>query len=188
MKRLLILAMLLMLPIAAHAQGPRQRPAAPVITGHPIDDIKTDLGLQSAPAGAVKLTGNIEKDSMAVWQKIIASSLDDLNYAAAMAKNANTATSLTRLQCVNAMIVLVKQSSGTDLKNADGTPMVKPDPHLITDVESLAEVIDNLSPQGPLFVACSGAAQLAKTNVLSLINGIVTGAAGIAAMPIIPGL
>jgi hypothetical protein len=52
----------------------------------------------------------------------------------------------------------------------------------------LAEVVDNLSPQGPLFVSCAGAAQLAKTNVLTFINAAVTGAAGLAAMPIIPGL
>jgi hypothetical protein len=31
-------------------------------------------------------------------------------------------------------------------------------------------------------------AQLTKTNVLTLVNAIVTGAVGFAAMPIIPGL
>jgi hypothetical protein len=124
----------------------------------------------------------------ALWQKIVASSLTDLNYAAAMAKQANTATSQVRLQCINAIITLNEQASGTNLKNADGTAMAKPDPHLFTDVESLAEVVDNLSPQGPLFVGCSGAAQLAKTNVLSFVNAVVTGAAGFAAMPVIPGL
>jgi len=43
-------------------------------------------------------------------------------------------------------------------------------------------------PTGPLFVSCAGAAQLAKTNVLSFVNAVVTGAAGFAAMPVIPGL
>ena len=77
----------------------------------------------------------------------------------------------------NAINAAQKQSSGTALHNPDGTPMVKPDPAMISGVESLAELIDNLSPQGPLFTACAGAAQLAKTNTLALINGVVTGVA-----------
>ena len=59
---------------------------------------------------------------------------------------------------------------------------------VMTSAPVLAEVVDNLSPSGPLFTACAGAAQLAKTNVLTFINAVVTGAAGLAAMPIIPGL
>ncbi len=149
---------------------------------------KLNLPIDPLHLNGTKTTGNASADMQALWQKIVASSLADLNYAAAMAKQANTATSQVRLQCLNAIITLNEQASGASLKNADGTPMAKPDPHLFTDVESLAEVVDNLSPQGPLFVGCSGAAQLAKTNVLSFVNAVVTGAAGFAAMPVIPGL
>jgi hypothetical protein len=153
---------------------------------------KPRINLPFDPAGLNTkpplITGNVEKDLQGLWDKIVASSIADLNYAAAMAKNANTQTSGIRLQCINAIIALNQQASGANLKNADGTPMVKPDPHVFTDVESLAEVVDNLSPQGPLFVNCAGAAQLAKTNVLTFVNAVVTGAAGFAAMPIIPGL
>jgi hypothetical protein len=152
----------------------------------PTGNLANDLGITQAKPPLI--TGNAEKDLQALWDKIVASSIDDLNYAAAMAKNANTQTSAIRLQCINAIITLNQQASGANLKNADGTPMTKPDPHIFTDVESLAEVVDNLSPQGPLFVNCAGAAQLAKTNVLTFVNAVVTGAAGFAAMPIIPGL
>jgi hypothetical protein len=152
----------------------------------PTGNLANDLGITQAKPPMI--TGNAEKDLQALWDKIVASSIDDLNYAAAMAKNANTQTSAVRLQCINAIIALNQQASGASLKNADGTKMAKPDPHVFTDVESLAEVIDNLSPQGPLFVNCAGAAQLAKTNVLTFVNAVITGAAGFAAMPVIPGL
>lgn len=155
----------------------------PKLTGN----IAADIANATTKPG-VALTGNVQQDLQALWQKIVTSSLADLNYAAAMAASANTTTSAIRLQCVKAIIQLNEQASGANLKNADGSPMVKPDPHLFTDVESLAEIIDNLSPQGPLFVSCAGAAQLAKTNVLTFVNGVVTGVAGFAAMPVIPGL
>jgi hypothetical protein len=46
----------------------------------------------------------------------------------------------------------------------------------------LAETIDNLSPTGPLFTSCAGAAEMAKMSVLRFINTAVTGAAGFAAL------
>lgn len=178
MKILLIgFALSFLLTGNAHAQS------RPKLTGN----IAADIAAATTKPG-VALTGNIQQDLQALWQKIVTSSLADLNYAAAMAASANTTTSAIRLQCVKAIIQLNEQASGANLKNADGTPMVKPDPHLFSDVESLAEIIDNLSPQGPLFVSCAGAAQLAKTNVLTFVNGVVTGVAGFAAMPVIPGL
>lgn len=179
MKKIIIVALALCFAGSAFAQNPiKLKP----LTGN----LGDDLGITQAKPKMI--TGNVEKDLQGLWDKIVASSIADLNYAAAMAKSANTQTSGIRLQCINAIIVLNQQASGANLKNADGTPMVKPDPHVFTDVESLAEVIDNLSPQGPLFVNCAGAAQLAKTNVLTFVNAVITGAAGFAAMPIIPGL
>lgn len=149
---------------------------------------RLNLPIDPLHLNGTPVTGDVSTDMQALWQKIVSSSITDLNYAAAMAASANTTTSGVRLQCLKAIIQLNQQASGANLKNPDGSPMVKPDPHLFTDVEGLAEVVDNLSPQGPLFVSCAGAAQLAKTNVLSFVNAVVTGAAGFAAMPIIPGL
>ena len=74
-----------------------------------------------------------------------------------------------RKQCFDAILALNQQANGTNLKNADGSAMAKPDLSLFTDVEQLAEVIDNRSPQGPLFTSCAGAAQLARMGTLQFI-------------------
>ena len=122
----------------------------PALTGNPIADLKTDLRAAGATSvGGAPLTGNPEKDMQALWDKIVTASNTDLTYAAALATSANTASSKVRLQCWQAIIALNQQANGATLKNNDGTAMVKPDPHLFSDAESLAEVIDNLSPQGP---------------------------------------
>jgi hypothetical protein len=175
-------------PGDVHAQT--RKLAAPAVTG----DLKKDLTMDGQnlglipPSLQVTPTGNPGKDLQAVWDKIVNASTTDLTYASKLAASANTPASGVRKQCWDAIITINNQASGLNLKNADGTPMTKPDPHAFTDVETLAEVIDNLSPSGPLFTACAGAAQLAKTNVLTFVNAVVTGAAGMAAMPIIPGL
>ncbi len=157
----------------------------PAVTGNPVEDLKTDFGLNQ---GKVTLTGNPEKDIQALWQKIVAANTADLTYASALAGAANTNGSKIRKQCWDAIIALNQQANGSNLKNPDGTPMARPDPHLFTDVETLAETLDNLSPQGQLFTSCAGAAQLAKTGVLQFVNAAVAGAAGLAQVVPIPGL
>ena len=135
----------------------------------------------------VPLTGNANKDIQALWQKIVTASNADLTYASALAGSANTNASKIRKQCFDAILALNQQANGANLKNADGSVMTKPDPALFTDVEQLAEVLDNLSPQGPLFTSCAGAAQLARTSTLQFISAVVTGVAGVTAIaPIIP--
>lgn len=173
-----------MLAAPVAAQTPRPRPAAPAVTGNPIEDIKTDLGIQPQKL----ITGNTEKDAHAIWDKLVAASQADLKYASALAAAASTPASAVRKQCYDAIITLNAQVNGMSIKDTNGNVMPQPDPKLFTGVEQAAETIDNLSPTGPLFTSCAGMAQLTKTNVLTLINAIVTGAAGFAAMPIIPGL
>jgi hypothetical protein len=129
------------------------------------------------------LTGNVERDAQAIWKKIAAVTKADLNYAMAKAKAANTSAAAVRLQCLQAISDANDQANGAGLKNADGTDMVRPDPALVTAIEDVAELVDNLSPQGKLFTSCAGAAQMFKTNTLAVINSIVTGAAGIAMLP-----
>lgn len=182
----LALAMFLASGGIAHAAPKREKLKAPVFTGDVQKDFQHNFGFNQGPGinqGPIKLTGNPDKDLMALWQKIVSASNTDLTYASALAGAANTASSKIRKQCWDAIIALNQQANGQNLKNPDGTPMTKPDPHVFTDVETLAEVVDNLSPQGPLFTACAGAAELAKTNTLAFINAVVTGAAGIAALP-----
>ncbi len=172
------------------AQAPRPRaPAAqqgPVFTGDLPSDIKNKF--QGDPSTGIQLTGNLKKDAVALWDKIQAAALVDLQYASALAAAANTNGGAIRKQCWDAIIIVNQQANGVGLKNPDGSPMTKPDPHLFTDVETAAEVLDNLSPQGKLFTSCAGAAQLAQANVIQFISAAIAGVAGMAKLAPIPGL
>jgi hypothetical protein len=170
-------------PVAGQAQTKLRTPQ---ITGDVVQDTKANLGL-ATPAPKL-ITGNIEKDMHALWDKIVNASNTDLTYASALAASAGTPASAVRKQCYDAILKLNAQVNGMNVLGPDGKPLPQPDPKLFTGVEQAAETIDNLSPSGPLFVNCAGMAQLTKTNVLTLVNAIVTGAVGFAAMPIIPGL
>ncbi|WP_407155162.1 hypothetical protein [Bradyrhizobium sp. STM 3557] len=166
-------------PAAAQQQGP-------VLTGDLIQDAKN--GFKGDPATGVQLTGNLKKDALAVWQKIQQASHDDLVYASLMAGAANTPASKTRKQCWDAIIAINEQANGKGLKNADGTDAAKPDPSLFSDIETSAEIVDSLSPQGPLYTSCAGAAQLFQANVIQFISAAVAGVAGMAKLAPIPGL
>lgn len=171
-------------PAAAQAQFPQPRPQAtsgPNVPRPPICDPAQLLpGCHvELQEGGKQTTKPVELD---LWKKISDAALPDLDYASALAAAAGTNASMVRKQCWDALILANKQANGSGVKNADGTARPKPDPSLFTDVESLAEVLDNLAPGGPLWVACAGAAQLAKTNVLTLLNAMVTGASGLAAL------
>lgn len=140
------------------------------------------------------LTGNIENDfgskpntatnpkPIDVWKSILTAALPDLVYASALAKSAGTLSGLKRKDCWDALISVNKAQNGTDLKDDAGNPITKPDKHFFTEVELLAQTLDNLSPTGPLMTNCAAAAQMAKMNVLQFINTAVTGAAGFAAL------
>lgn len=170
-------------PSTAHAQIKK-----PALTGNPIEDIKTDLNGGTQPA-AITLTGDPKKDAVALWKKIVAASKDDISYAIKMATAANTGAPAgittgagMRLSCLNAIQALNQQANGLNLVGTDGKPITRPDPALFTDAETLAEVIDAVQPGGPLWTSCSGAAQLAGTNVMAFINALITGAAGLAVL------
>jgi hypothetical protein len=163
-------------------------PTGPVLTGDLISDAKNGFkGDPNAP-GAVQLTGNLKKDALAVWKQIQAASKADLQYASLMAGAAGTPAAGTRKMCWDAIIKVNEQSNGESLKNADGTAAVKPDPSLFTDIETAAEIVDNLSPQGTLYTSCAGTAQLFQANVVQFISAAVTGVAGMAKLTPIPGL
>lgn len=175
----------LLAPDPASAQA-RVKQGGPVLTGDLIQDAKDKF--QGDPSKGVQLTGNLKKDAATLWASIQGAALVDLQYATAMAGAAGTNGSSIRKQCWDAIIVVNQQSNGAGLKDANGQPMTKPDPHLFTDVETAAEVLDNLSPQGKLFTSCAGAAQLAQANVIQFISAAITGVAGMAKLAPIPGL
>ncbi len=173
-------------PVSAQtrrAPAPPPAPSGPVFTG----DLQTDLkngfkGDPSAP-GALQLTGNAEKDSQAIVKKIQDLGRADLNYAILKATAANTNGSKVRLQCLQAILAAKDAAEGVGIKDAQGNVVPRPDPAVVTSMEDIAELVDALSPQGPLMTGCAGAAQLLKTNTLAAVNAIVTGAAGLAALP-----
>ncbi len=151
----------------------------------PTGNIQADIAAATARPNVdgIPLTGNIEKDAQALWKKIQGLTKADLNYAIAKATAAKTNGSAIRLQCLQAISDANAQANGDGLLGPDGKTLDRPDPAIVTAIEDVAELVDNLSPQGKLFTSCAGAAQMLKTNTLALINGIVTGAAGIAALP-----
>lgn len=172
---------LLLAPTPGHAQLRK-----PALTGNVVNDISTDLkgGATAQPTVAgVRLTGNLAVDGPKIWAAIMAASNADLSYASALAGAAGTPAAKTRKQCWDAIIAVNAQASGSTLLGSDGkTPLQRPDPALISNVESMAELIDNLSPQGTLFTSCAGAATMAKQSVLQLVMGMVTGAAAFTAV------
>lgn len=116
-----------------------------------------------------------------LMQKIVALAAPDLVYAVALATKANTNAATVRLGCLKAIQALNAQVSGTGLVDATGNPLTTPaEPHIFTDLEQAAEGIDALSPTGPLFTSCAGAAALAGMNVLAFINAMVAGTAAAA--------
>ena len=173
---------------SAMAQTHKPAPQGPVLTGDLVQDAKNGFkGDPNAP-NAVQLTGNIKKDAQAIWDKIVAASDKDLQYASQLAANANTPSSLVRKQCWDAILAINEQANGLNLKDANGNAITPPDPKPFTQLEQAGEVIDALSPQGKLYTSCAGAAQLAQANVLQFINAAVTGVAGLAKLTPIPGL
>jgi hypothetical protein len=169
---------------------------APAVTGNPVEDIKTDIGVQPAsnPTSAPcifpldplklcgKLTGNIDTDLKAVVARIKIVASKDIDYAILKATAANTNTAKVRLQCLQG-IKVAKDAFDGDVKDATGAIVPRPDPALITGLEDVAELADNLSPQGALLTSCAGAAQMFKMTALAVVNSIITGAVGIAAVP-----
>lgn len=117
-----------------------------------------------------------------VWQAVAKVALADLEYAKALSEAAGTPAAKVRGQCWDALIVANRRATGVGVKDSAGNVISKPDPHLASDAESLAELVDDLDLKGPLAVACAGSAQMFKLSVLQLISGFVTGAAGLAAL------
>lgn len=128
------------------------------------------FGLSFAfPANAAAQT-TTSLSPTAVAQKIQQLVAPDVAYAIQLAKAVNTPQGNVRAQCYQAI------QNAIPVPPAGST--MPPAPHLVTNVEQLAEVIDALQPNGPLFVNCGGAAQLVQQNVLVFINAVVTGFLG----------
>lgn len=109
-----------------------------------------------------------------VAQNILATAPADIAYAIQLATAANTPASNVRKQCYQAIQAAIPTPpSGSTLP---------PGPDVVTHIEQAAELADTLNPSSPVFVNCAGAAMLAGQTVLSFVNALVTGIAGIAVL------
>lgn len=164
---------------------PPVRAVSPLVAATPADTPTTRCPLIFDPLKLCGvLTGKPQDDIQRVADRIRLATDADIKYAIAKATAANTPASQVRLTCLNAIKEAHDQASGAGLKNPDGSEWTRPDPAAITAIEDVAELIDNLSPQGKLFTSCAGVAQMFKVNILAAINAIVTGSAAIIAAPI----
>lgn len=169
----------LVLGALAFPGGAQAQIKKPQITGDVVADTKANLGVgnQNTAPGAAPPTIKPQE----LMQKIVALAAPDLVYAVALATKANTNAATVRVGCLKAVQALNAQVSGTGLVDASGNPLTMPaEPHIFTDLEMAAEGIDALSPTGPLFTSCAGAAALAGMNVLAFINAMVAGTAAAA--------
>jgi len=124
----------------------------------------------SLPAPAQAATTALTPEAVAANIKKAAAA--DIQNAITMAKAASTPQSGVRLQCYEAIAKVAFPASTDSLAK----------PHLVSDYEYLAELIDALQPTSPTLIACAGAAQLQLQTALQFINAVVTGVAGAAAI------
>lgn len=164
------------LKIAANAILLMSAPAWAAASGPSLDKAVPCDPLHLIP-NCVSVSGPITPDLNDLWQKIIAAAQPDLIYAKALADSANTPGSKLRSRCLAAIIAANTQASGVNLKNPDGSPMVKPSPAIITAVEELAELIDQLQPTAPVISECAAAANAVKMGTVQFISTFLVGVA-----------
>jgi hypothetical protein len=154
----------LLLPGTASAQAPR-------LTGNPVRDF--------APQ-----TSNATRQSeLDLVGKLGQLSLPDFQYALALA----TATkNVVSIPCWQAWVdLLTAQQKG--VVGPDGVVLVEPDPHLITNIERMSELLANLRPDSPISTSCAALAGAAGKDAATLIGGILSGGAlGLFKLPVIP--
>lgn len=171
----LIVALLITSPALAIEYGEGQKPihsqAAP-LQGPTLKPLICDP-LKLLPGCSVTSEGGASIGLESIWANIQKAVLADMKYAKAMADQANTPGSKLRSSCLAAIITIKEQQE--TVKGPDGNPMTPPDPHVITDLEKAAEIIDGLQATSPIMVACVPAANAAQQNALNFVNAIVTG-------------
>lgn len=185
MRTLPILAAFMLAITAAQAQSARDpRPVhnaaspvqQPALTGNLAADVKNAI---AGPGGS---SGMLTPDQL--WAKIQIASLADLKYAKGLADNVGSPGAKLRSACFAAWITTLEQQQGIGVKDASGTAMTQPDPHVISGFEQLAEVADGLQPTGPLMSSCAPAWTALKLSATEFFGMMVSGAAGLSALGI----
>ena len=176
MKYLLVL---LLLTTPALAQTRVIRDTTPTTTNVtiPCDPLHLLPGCASVVTGG---GSNITSGEGDLWQRILAVTLPDLQYAKALADASGTPGAKLRSQCLEALITTVQQANGANLKNPDGTPMPMPTPHVVSSIEQAAEVIDNLQATSPIISSCAAAANAASVQTTQFLGALLAGVAVVA--------
>jgi hypothetical protein len=113
-------------------------------------------------------------------QKLAALSLDDFKYALAL--SISTKNTVTQ-PCWQAWVDLISQQQAP-LKDAAGNALTEPTPHIFTDVEKLAELVNELQPNSPISTGCAPMAMAAQKDIGNLIGAVVSGGAlGLVKLP-----
>jgi len=173
MIRAILIALCVIAASPALAQNKSQAQPKPSALALPCDPLNLLPGCVSA-AGVTADTSN----SGELWAKIVAASVADLTYAQALASAAATPGSKLRAACYGALLTANQQASGALLVGPDGkTPLMVPNPHVITMLEQGAEVLDDLQPTAPVMAACAPAANAAAQSVTQLLNTLLAGVA-----------
>lgn len=165
--------MLLITPIGdlevAHAQG---------LTGNVVQDTKKLVA---------KLSGKPSTDPLdKFWNNLMAVSLDDLQYAKAIADAAGTQGSAVRSKCWASWITLIENQSGANA-TVEGTTTPN-NPNLFTKFERAAQVADALQPNSAFMVACAPVASGLKLQVTSFVARVAAGTFGLSAIAATGGL
>ena len=154
----------------ARAQGIKLKP----LTG----DVAQDLGIRKLGGGG-GLTGAVVTDMQNFFN---AKLLPDLQYSLKLAQaSKNDITAV----CYQAWIDIITTQQ-TAVKNADGTDIAMPDPHIITEFEKLVELRNALQPESMFMRSCSPVASMVKKDIAGFIGLVISGGAGLATL--VPGL
>jgi len=158
--------------LATPVWGQTPRPRLPLtgpLTGNIIQDFGPKTGLTGAPVTDLQNFFN-------------AKLLPDLQYALKLATaSKNNITG----DCYQAWIDIINTQQ-TAVKNPDGTDIVMPDPHIITEFEKLVELRNALQPESQFMIKCSPVASMVKKDIAGFIGLVLSGGAGLATL--VPGL
>lgn len=150
---------------------PKLKPPSQVI-----DDVK---GAFNGSSVGQKLTSAAVTD---IQNFLNAKFLPDLQYAL---KLANAANNKVTAPCYQAWIDIINTQQ-TAVKNADGTDLAMPDPHVITEFEKLVELRNALQPESDFMMKCSPVASMVKLDIAKFMGVVLAGGAGLATL--VPGL
>jgi hypothetical protein len=167
-----------LLVLAGSAAAQNRQPRPPALTGDPVKDIGNAI-----KAGQQQGTAASNANTADLVAKLNKLALPDFEYALAMAKATNNVVSAP---CWQAWVDLITAQQ-KPLTDATGQVLTEPDPHLITNIERISELLAALRPDSTLSTSCAALAGAANRDVATFIGGILSGGAlGLFKVPVVP--